>query len=912
MKKIFRLLAVATLAFTACTNDLTTDNVEVLGEQVTLEFSIEAEQTRSYLSDDDVYIKFEDGDEVGVYVTPQSGDATLNAKGVVSHKDGKAVVEVTVSSFTAGDKVMAYYPYSTINNNIAADKVYIDIQPIQVQDEEGKIQCKYMPMVAVAQTFDAASGNHLLFRPVCSIIKLNLYSTNTDFEGAAIHRVVFEAQKHKNDATGGNYCSGRKAIDLTAVTEEGEIAIPASTTTSYTAPLGVVTDYAQAYRAIVDYTAEVNIPANGVKQPVYICVWPNTYGGPMYNKPDSFSKIVVNTSVGNFTRELTDDLRFEYGRAMIRPLSLDLASKNVKYVSTVTEDYSVEWLRENTTTDGMEWNHTLSDELIVVGSGAENANMRRVENTAVKTQNEWVNTKTVYVQTLDGKYGFRLSFDENNANNLKRGDKIKLHLQGTSIDKSENPNRYYITRLTPSNYTIISRGNEVVSKSRTIATLTDDDLFTDVTLQDISFVHKGGAYVYGQASMTGGKGAGHSFRAHFATLMRDANDDVIFATINAKCHWARDLTAGIEAPQGVGTLQGVLVTESDKAYGTLGKYQIRPFEAASFKMDAAKAYAAKLVAGWILDKNTVSIGQYAWNGITSGVGGYITGSASVTETVFNKMHANYGITDGSAVLYTTNRTLMVTHSTLNSLAKGQWANCTYFPTIIDGDKGHLTNGGAADVISSSKASSLAFYHDVASYYEWDESGAWTGNTNGLVLEFPTTSVSGDMSVSFSLSPTPYARTDNQNKVTKYMVKGALFGYPLLWKVEYSVDGGTTWTTCVNAVDGSKQFKMLPMVNWLNPQGSFTNPVTGKALSNVYTNAEFCPGFTQHQFTLPAAAAGKEKVMVKISPASLQLAWFSGAAYTSTMTVSGNNCTKDYSYPHALVIEDITVTCANAQ
>ena len=439
--------------------------------------------------------------------------------------------------------------------------------------------------------------------------------------------------------------------------------------------------------------------------------------------------------------------------------------------------------------------------------------------------------------------------------------------------------------------------------------MTDEDLFTDVTLKDISFVHKGGAYVYGQASMTGGKGAGHEFRGHFATLMRDKNDDVIFATINAKCHWARDLTAGIEAPQGVGTLQGVLVTESDKAYGTLGKYQIRPFEAASFKMDAAKAYAAKLVAGWILDKQTVSIGQYAWNGTTSGKDGFVIGAKTDAEAQQNKMHANYGITDGSAVLYTTNRTIMVSHTSIKGGGTGNFANWQYFPTIIDGDKGHLANSGHADVISSSKASSLAFYHDVASYYEWDESGAWTGNTNGLVLEFPTTSVSGDMSVSFSLSPTPYARTANTGSVTKYMIKGTLIGYPLLWKVEYSVDGGTTWTACNNAVDGSKQFKMLPMVNWLNPD-SFTNPVTGKTLSDVYTNTEFCPGFTQHQFTLPAAAAGKEKVMVKISPASLQLAWFSGAAYTSTMTVSGNNCTKDYSYPHALCIEDIAVTCAN--
>ena len=350
MKKIFGLLAVATLAFTACTNDLTTDNVVVGGEEkVTLSFSIEAEQTRSYLGDGDVFIKFEDGDEVGVYVTPASGTATLNAKGVVEHKDGKAVVNVEVNSFAAGDKIMAYYPYSTANNGVAATAALIDMQPIQVQSEEGKIQCKYMPMVAVAQTFDAASGNHLLFRPVCSIIKLNLYSSNPDYQGAKINRVIFEAQKHDDDATGGNYCTGRKAIDLTAITEEGDITIPQNTTTQYTSPLGTPADYAVAYRAIVDYTAEKTLGES--KSPVYIAVWPNTYGGTKSGSTN-YSKFVINTSVGAFTFDLTNDYRYKYERAMVRPLSLNVAKEEVKYVSNITEDNTTEWLRKNTTVAG--------------------------------------------------------------------------------------------------------------------------------------------------------------------------------------------------------------------------------------------------------------------------------------------------------------------------------------------------------------------------------------------------------------------------------------------------------------------------------------------------------------------------------------------------------------------------------
>ena len=142
-----------------------------------------------------------------------------------------------------------------------------------------------------------------------------------------------------------------------------------------------------------------------------------------------------------------------------------------------------------------------------------------------------------------------------------------------------------------------------------------------------------------------------------------------------------------------------------------------------------------------------------------------------------------------------------------------------------------------------------------------------------------------------------------------MYKGCTYGYPLYWKVECSTDNGATWTECTNAINGTKQYKLNPMMNWLNPQ-ALTNHLTGTSTS-VYTNSDFCPGFTQQKFFLPTSATGAAKVMVKISPASLRIAWFSNnGAWNGSMDTEGNDCTSTYSYPCAILFEDVAITYAN--
>ena len=404
----------------------------------------------------------------------------------------------------------------------------------------------------------------------------------------------------------------------------------------------------------------------------------------------------------------------------------------------------------------------------------------------------------------------------------------------------------------------------------------------------------------------------NKMRDELATMVVDKEHKAIFALINSMCSWRRNVTDGsIVAPSGVGTLRGVVVHSPNVAYGSLGTYQIRPLNEKSFDMSVAESFSTTVLAAWRLDLQTISVGKYTWNG-ASAPGGYNSTSVAEgnAEANFNKLHATHGITDGSAILYSSNRKLMYTHTTLVGGNTTSVTNRQYFPGIVDGMKAvkpSYTSGGNQDNTCNSKASALNFFHDVANYYEWNEQGNWTGNTRGIVMEFPATSAAGTISVQFSIGSLAIGKTDNANKLTSgYKLRGLTYGFPLYWRVQCSTDDGKTWTNCTNAVDGSEQFKMNPTMHWLNGTYELTNYLTSEKVK-PYTPFEQCPGFVQQKFILPSTAVGATKVMVKISPASLRLVWYGGALCTDSIDVPGNDCTKTYSYPHSLILEDVVVS-----
>ena len=594
---------------------------------------------------------------------------------------------------------------------------------------------------------------------------------------------------------------------------------------------------------------------------------------------------------------------------------------------TIKRIVSAESVREKLTSKGDYTYASVSDDsgdyadalaLVVIGSGAECANIGEPKQLGWNTWDITVGGKIAYAQSLDGKYGFCLNFDSADENILMRGDKLELSLDNLKITRIDSPVRYEISNISPNSIVVVeNQPSAIVAKEKSISELTDADLYTEVTLKAVEFLVKDAPYVMGFASagMTGvlddaNPAKAAAIKTQFATMMQDEKDNAIYLLINSACTWARDLTNGIQVPQGVGTAKGVLVHSNDKAYSNLGKYQLRPYDASSFNMGTAPANAAVEHAGFHLNLYTVSVGKYIWNGNTdtSNNGGYLTGNKTTTETYQNKLHATTGITDGSAVLYTTNLTPVAKHNNGQGGTTNKYTN-NYHPGINDGYKAVKTYDSTlpnADCSANSKATALCFVHDVASYYKWDENGNWTGETTGVVVEFP--GASKQMSISFTIGSSCPGKTNNTNETTDFRTRYMTFGFPLYWKVECSTDEGKTWTRCTCALTGANQFMQNPTMLWFNGSYNYyTDALKSITTSSRYTPVEHCPGYVQQKFDLPATATGAAKVMVKISPASLRLAGY-GVAYTDSID-TGVDCYSTYSYPHSLMLEDVSVTYA---
>ena len=512
MKKILSLLAVAAMAFTACTTDVTDDVVknESVEYATPLEFGLALEETKAFM-DDETTIQFEEGDFVGVYVTPvdATAEVTKNAKGTIHLVNGSPRVNVDVASFAPGDKVMAYYPYNSLNDTKDSFAMTLQIPEVQAQAVVGKINCKYLPMVSVATNLAAEHGGTILFRPVASIMKLNIYSDNDEHQADKIRRIKFSAQKHE-DVTGCNYVAGNcPNFDLTTVTEDSEIAIVSSGI--YTSHNKTDAQLPYACYVIADYNEEGPqvgySSADGECTPVYLILYPGSFGGKYYTETSTtYSSIQIYTeTLGRFDVQVTNN--YEFGRAVIRPFNINLANATLKggigidyiHKHAVTEGT----LKEDgeTLASGHVVDQLLNEELVVIGSGTECDNMRGPLQVTWNTVTCSSNTRTFYAQTLDGANGFRFQYYTAGNNTMKRGDKIKLNLGAVQWFKRPVGDgwEYYCTSFSPSNIFKLTPGceDEIETKEKSISELTVADINTDVKLLDMEFVVKDAPYVTG-------------------------------------------------------------------------------------------------------------------------------------------------------------------------------------------------------------------------------------------------------------------------------------------------------------------------------------------------------------------------------------------------------------------------------
>jgi len=205
-----------------------------------------------------------------------------------------------------------------------------------------------------------------------------------------------------------------------------------------------------------------------------------------------------------------------------------------------------------------------------------------------------------YLQSGDGKYGVKLQFNnEKNASALQTFAQTEISLKGLTLVKDGNC--YILEGCTSENVIYSEPGviEDLPKKEKYVSELTDDDIYTFVTIKDCEYVFKNGAFsnTIEQAltrSMAG-RNQGTSKADVWQRLIMDAQGGLIYTLINTKMT-NRRIGGGV--PQGVGKVRGVLVDTYNPRFGDQDCYSIRPHCDEDILMDWLGQPGYKTIAAW--------------------------------------------------------------------------------------------------------------------------------------------------------------------------------------------------------------------------------------------------------------------------------------------------------------------------
>lgn len=292
-----------------------------------------------------------------------------------------------------------------------------------------------------------------------------------------------------------------------------------------------------------------------------------TYEG---SQKDWISNVTTTTEALSF--DVTDNETKEARTAVIK---VELASKGIAVELKVTQgiktrQYSFEELRAVLPSAGEQaFEGDFFEGVIVADAGQKNMETNPMTSATSYDDNE--SAITNYVQSLDGKYGMRLKFATAADNTLKKGDKVKISLAGATLVREDNPVRYTL-RGVSANTVTVEENVRLTARQKTIAELTDEDIYTWVTLPDVEVPFCYGSWVNVRKEWIDAKRINFDNR-----ILRDVNGNKIRMIVNTDTEWY--LTdAGV--PKGSGPVSGVIVNTTSEYYGSdiLGKYQIRPMK----------------------------------------------------------------------------------------------------------------------------------------------------------------------------------------------------------------------------------------------------------------------------------------------------------------------------------------------
>ncbi|ACU03600.1 BACON domain-containing protein [Pedobacter heparinus] len=205
----------------------------------------------------------------------------------------------------------------------------------------------------------------------------------------------------------------------------------------------------------------------------------------------------------------------------------------------------------------------------VIVSDKGNPNMGQNANSAtnkhVVDKNE--NSITSYIQSLDGKSGFRIRAKTGGDNIFGRNEIVRLWLKGVTLKKETNPARVTLDQVQSINVmSKVASSGPVLPREMYMKDLTDEDVYTYVKLKQVEVSIPNGSFF--------NINEGYILRTdEYPLNIRDIDGNSMYMLTNIDVPYRRD---GNHVPEGSGNIGGIVVHEELPRYGgNIGKYSIR-------------------------------------------------------------------------------------------------------------------------------------------------------------------------------------------------------------------------------------------------------------------------------------------------------------------------------------------------
>ena len=208
----------------------------------------------------------------------------------------------------------------------------------------------------------------------------------------------------------------------------------------------------------------------------------------------------------------------------------------------------------------------------IVISSYKSENMAVIPNLTPESLDLNANLRTAYIQSPDGSKGLRVIFDEPEYNMLDRYDNVVLDLGNCLLGRDAHTGALTVSGLTPSNVSRVRKGTagQLPLKARYVCELTDDDIYTYVTLKDMEFVFKDGSFADVRENYIKDR------MDSWVSQIRDSRGGSMYLHVNMKCDWRR---RGDGVPAGCGDICGIIVNDQLRRHGdSLGRYSVRPVD----------------------------------------------------------------------------------------------------------------------------------------------------------------------------------------------------------------------------------------------------------------------------------------------------------------------------------------------